>query len=412
MHRYLYAYANPTVYVDLDGYESVNTMIDNAAEGCGAVSCAGWALLKGIYNVSTLGFAAVHDPVRDAYDEGKISGSDYAVKGIGGGLAVAGVSLATARVGGSLVAGATSVTGRVTTSAVVGAGSGAVSDAATQGVHISVGVQEEYDVGRTVESAALGAAFGGGSAALVEGAVAARGAMAPRRASAAADAKVVGESSSGPRSEAPSAPMGNQRPSSHGDGPDLAQSTMAPRAPGGGIADEIATLRRIASNNANGAAARSASGFEVRLEAKGASGGRGLGANQTVDRVANEYAAAVQQAHRILKSNRAPQTAWERRYRAELAAGKTPDPRTFGNALQQVADDLLNANCYAIEAGAVTNQRSWVSVLRPKRPDVQVPMTPKSQGVIDLTTPGQAPKLGKKYTHPDNEVLINVLYKK
>ena len=200
LHKYLYAYANPAVYEDLEGYESVNTMIDNAAEGCGALSCAGWALLKGVYNVSTLGFAAVHDPVRDAYDQGKISGKQYALKGIGGGLAVAGVGIATAGVGGELVGGATTLAGRVVGAAVVGAATGAVTDAGTQAVHISAGVQSDYDLARTGKAALFGAALGGGSAAAAEGLTAARNALAARSASESAASGTGGTGSESPGS--------------------------------------------------------------------------------------------------------------------------------------------------------------------------------------------------------------------
>lgn len=210
LHRYLYAYSNPLVYIDLDGYESVSTMIDNAAEGCGAWSCAGWASLKAVYTVATAGFATVHDPVRDAYDQGKVTGSEYAVKGIGGGLAVTAINLGTARVGGTAIAAATTATGRIVTSAAVGATGAAASDAATQGVHISAGVQDEYDVGRTRDAALMGAALGGGSAAVVEGAVVAKQAFAAR----AAQQSKTGVVAEGAANETQIATQNSQRPSS------------------------------------------------------------------------------------------------------------------------------------------------------------------------------------------------------
>ncbi len=49
-------------------------------------------LFTALTQVST---AAVHDPIRDAYDQGNLDKSDYYLKGIGGGAAVAGVGLAT-----------------------------------------------------------------------------------------------------------------------------------------------------------------------------------------------------------------------------------------------------------------------------------------------------------------------------
>ncbi len=180
LHRYLYAYANPTVYVDPTGNASVSTMIDDSAAGCGVITCALYALEYAGYQVATAGFAAVHDPVRDAYDTGKVTGTTYVTHGIGGGLAVAGVSLATARIGGGLVAGVTTTAGRVGGAAAVGAATGAAADAATQGVHISAGIQSDYDSARTGKAALTGAAFGGGSVALAEGGIAARQALSSR----------------------------------------------------------------------------------------------------------------------------------------------------------------------------------------------------------------------------------------
>jgi len=181
-----------------------------------------------------------------------------------------------------------------------------------------------------------------------------------------------------------------------------------PELTGGAVDAEIAALRAIGENNAGGSAATSASGFRVTVEGK-ASGGRGLGANQTVDRIASEYAGAVQQANRILQTNRAPATAWEKIYRGYIARGESPPEYVRGNALQQVADDLMRQNRYAQDAEIIINRQSRVDALQPLRPDVQVPITQTTQGVIDITTPGQAPKIGK-YLDSANSALINVLY--
>lgn len=160
---YQYGRYNPYRYVDPNGEESVSTMIDNAAEGCGAFTCGLYALGKGLYTVSTLGFASVHDPVRDAYDEGKISAGKYWGAGVGGGLAVAGLNAATGYAGGALVGAASSTAGRIAVAAAVGAGSGAASDAATQGAHIGAGIQDGYNLQQTVTSAALGGGIGAAS---------------------------------------------------------------------------------------------------------------------------------------------------------------------------------------------------------------------------------------------------------
>jgi len=161
LHHYLYAYANPTTYVDLDGYESVSTMIDRAAEGCGAWSCAGYALLKGAYVASAFGFATVHDPVRDQYDEGRITGTQYAARGIGGGAAAIAINVGATFVGGGggrVFAGG--ITQTIARASVTGGTTAAVTDAATQINHMASGLQAEYSLDQTLTSAAVGMSVG------------------------------------------------------------------------------------------------------------------------------------------------------------------------------------------------------------------------------------------------------------
>ncbi len=160
LHRYLYAFGNPTFYVDPDGRESVTTMIDNAAADCNAVTCAGWALLQGVYQVSTLGFATIHDPVRDAYDRDEIEASDYLISGVGGGTAAVAATLATGRLATPLVAAAATTRGTVAVAAATGAVEGITVDTIAQSAHIAAGIQGEFDVTRTIASGALGAAIG------------------------------------------------------------------------------------------------------------------------------------------------------------------------------------------------------------------------------------------------------------
>lgn len=383
LNKYLYGNGNPLIWMDPDGEKSVTTMIDEGAEGCGVVSCAGWALLQATYQVATLGFAAVHDPVEDAYDRGEVTRGEYWTKGVGGGLAVAGVNAATGRVGGTLVMGAKTAVGRVATAGAVGAASGAIDDAATQGVHLSAGIQDEYDLARTGRAALVGAAVG-----TVAGGA---GEAYARR-----QAKSAGEQSKPVITDEGSA----------GD--------VVVRQEPNSVAAEVAALRRIGENNANRAAATSASNFRVTVEGRvdlpdGSSYGRGYGAHQTVDRVAGEYAGALQQANRILQTNRTPQTRWEAIVQSRRARGAEVSPMIYGNALQQVADTLMRNNRYVTDAGTLMNRQSLVTHLRPLRPDLQVPVTPTRQGVLDITTPRAAPKIDK-YDDPANIALINILY--
>ncbi|WP_413624413.1 RHS repeat-associated core domain-containing protein [Luteibacter sp. Lutesp34] len=63
-NRYEYALSNPVINTDPDGRESVGEMINSGADGCGPVSCAGWAALSAIWT-----FAGA-EPVSQIADKG------------------------------------------------------------------------------------------------------------------------------------------------------------------------------------------------------------------------------------------------------------------------------------------------------------------------------------------------------
>jgi RHS repeat-associated protein len=186
LHHYLYAYGNPTTYVDLDGYASVSTMIDDAAAGCGAVSCAGWALLKGTYVAGTLGFASVFDPFRDAYDAGKINQKQLLV-GSTGAAVVATVNMAAMVFTGGTASPAvaalgTTLVSRLVNAAGTGMAVGLANDSLTQATNVAGGMQERYNPNQGVVTGVAGGAIGVGSAAAVEGFIAAKNAIAATRA--------------------------------------------------------------------------------------------------------------------------------------------------------------------------------------------------------------------------------------
>ena len=162
LHRYLYAYGNPTVYVDPDGRASISKLLDNAAEGCGLWSCLGLALTKSVYQVGTVGFADIHDPLVDARDAGSITQQEYANYGIGGGAGVAALGLLTGRVGGAVVSGTKTVGGKAVSGLMVGLASGSIEDAAGQGIEIATRRRDAFSVSQNAQAAAFSAVLEGG----------------------------------------------------------------------------------------------------------------------------------------------------------------------------------------------------------------------------------------------------------
>lgn len=96
-NRYAYGNNNPYRYTDPDGRQSVGEMIDSAAEGCGVVSCAGWAAAKAGWMV----FGA----------EGVSQVADKGTGASTGDKVMAGVEVATLGLGGKVGAGVRAVEG-------------------------------------------------------------------------------------------------------------------------------------------------------------------------------------------------------------------------------------------------------------------------------------------------------------
>jgi hypothetical protein len=104
------------------------------------------------------GFAKVHDFVRDQYDEGKITETQYRIRGILGGTVAVGVNavgVAIGGAGGGVVAGSV-VRTLLNRSVAIGVAA-TTTDIATQSVHISSGLQEQYDPTQTAIAGGLGA---------------------------------------------------------------------------------------------------------------------------------------------------------------------------------------------------------------------------------------------------------------
>ena len=143
------------------------------------------------------------------------------------------------------------------------------------------------------------------------------------------------------------------------------------------------------------------------------SGGSGLGANSHVDRIADEIAGAVAQADRVLRTGSAGGTRWGHIYQRLRGTGDWKEAMARGNALQQVADQLLRKNEYLRSAGVLFNKGSRLGLRGKKgllRPDYQVPLANGRWAILDITTSGSARKIGK-YADDLAPIRLNVLYR-
>ncbi len=163
LHRYLYAHANPTVFVDPDGFQSVTTLLEESVVD--ALSKEQYFKFAGLFaldvgykfaDVLTVGFISRHDAARDAYDSGKITGGEYATQS----LKAAGRS-AVVIAAGVATGGAGAVVAR-------GVGLGATGTAVFAGAVSGVGSQAGGDLvdgqlssaGDYFKAAGFGAAAG------------------------------------------------------------------------------------------------------------------------------------------------------------------------------------------------------------------------------------------------------------
>jgi RHS repeat-associated protein len=137
-----------------------------------------------------------------------------------------------------------------------------------------------------------------------------------------------------------------------------------------------------------------------------------------VDRVAGEIDAAVGRANRVLDRGMHLNTPWGRIYQNLLR--NNPNhwlvPIARGNAVQQIADNLLANNHYLNAAKVLSNQGHLHGRRNVKgnllRPDYQVPLSGGRLGIVDITTPGQGAKISKYIdpATPGNYPATNVFH--
>lgn len=84
-----------------------------------------------------------------------------------------------------------------------------------------------------------------------------------------------------------------------------------------------------------------------------------------------------------------------------------------GHAIQHIVNKQLANNRYLQEAGTILDHGSILGIRHEKllRPDFQLRLSNQAVGVIDITTPGMAPKIGKYLDEAGvTKHLLNVLY--
>ncbi len=163
LHRYLYAYGNPTVYFDPDGRESVttwlnNNLVDSLAEGS-HLKTAGVLVAQGFFKFTDIvsgGFVTEHDTARDEFEQGKISHQEFVARRRKAGAKSAVVLGASLVTGGAGNAVARSLQlGKTATAVVSGASAGIGARAGTDAWEGQVSSVGEY-----AKAAGLGAAGG------------------------------------------------------------------------------------------------------------------------------------------------------------------------------------------------------------------------------------------------------------
>ncbi|GFO55461.1 hypothetical protein GMSM_24680 [Geomonas sp. Red276] len=175
LHRYLYAYSNPLVYVDLEGNASIREMLGldeksvyaaaaNDGSWWGAAKYAAKATGYTVWNGVTGGFLGRQDARQEKVDRGQISESDF-WKGTG---IDATASVATQVVAGGVLGKAATAGGlvrNVVTGAAVSGGTSLVEQTAQVATYQATDGrlgQVKIDVGQVLQSAESGALVAGG----------------------------------------------------------------------------------------------------------------------------------------------------------------------------------------------------------------------------------------------------------
>ena len=202
LHRYLYAYSNPTVYIDLFGYisnrqimgvddDSVDRTLAEDNSLSSVLKLTAKSTLYTLWNGVTGGFVSRQDDRQEKYDRGELTdGEFWTGTGIDGG-----VSLSAQLVGGAAAGKATgAVGGRLAGAAVGGAVDSGVTSLLSQTGQVATFEitdgklgQESVDFGEVAVAAGSGAVVGSGlyagqkvAGAVAAGAKAVREELAPK----------------------------------------------------------------------------------------------------------------------------------------------------------------------------------------------------------------------------------------
>ncbi|MBN6077126.1 RHS repeat-associated core domain-containing protein [Aggregatibacter actinomycetemcomitans] len=151
----------------------------------------------------------------------------------------------------------------------------------------------------------------------------------------------------------------------------------------------------------------------------------GRSGNTKIDRAAEELNAYVQRASKMADKGIHMNTAWGKIYSSWKNNQYIPQwlkNVAKGNAVQQITDRLAfnpnNPNRYLTELAQLGGYSSGIprnvsGIWAPLRPDYHFRLPDGNggyrYGVFDITTPGQAPKIGK-YSNEYTDWFINIIY--
>jgi hypothetical protein len=137
------------------------------------------------------------------------------------------------------------------------------------------------------------------------------------------------------------------------------------------------------------------------------------GTDSTVDAATFEIQSAVSRAEIILKSGGTGNTKWGSIYQRYAGTGTWRERVSYGNAIQQVTDSLLQNNTVLDSAKVIFNRGNPIGIRSARtgtllRPDYHLPLVNGGFAVFDISSLSQASKIWKYNVNA--LYLVNILY--